>query len=137
VSDVEDFLTEVLPRHHEAGERMHNGDAGLWLQMWSNQDPATVFGALGVAPIGAEQVAQNFREVARRFSDGRDFRFEVIAAGVSGDLAYTVGYESSTVLLDGGPLGPSRIRVTHVYRREGGEWKMVHRHGSRAPTPGE
>ena len=25
------------------------------------------------------------------------------------------------------------IRVTHVYRRENGEWKIVHRHGDTAP----
>jgi ketosteroid isomerase-like protein len=53
----------------------------------------------------------------------------VIAAGVSGDLAYTVGYEHSLVSRDGGPVTPNRLRVTHVYRREDGEWKIVHRHG--------
>jgi hypothetical protein len=28
-----------------------------------------------------------------------------------------------------GALRPNRLRVTHVYRRENGEWKIVHRHG--------
>jgi ketosteroid isomerase-like protein len=70
------------------------------------------------------------------FSNGSDFRFEVIAAGVGNDLAYNVGYETSLVSLDGGPVGPSRIRVTHVYRRENGEWRMVHRHGDRPPSTG-
>ena len=53
----------------------------------------------------------------------------MIAAGVSGDLAYTVGYEHSLASRDGGPARPNRLRVTHVYRRENGEWKIVHRHG--------
>jgi ketosteroid isomerase-like protein len=30
--------------------------------------------------------------------------------------------------VDGGPVEPSTLRVTHVYRRENGEWKIVHRH---------
>ena len=30
--------------------------------------------------------------------------------------------------LDGGPVGPNVLRVTHIYRREDGEWKIVHRH---------
>lgn len=112
---------------------MHNGDPTRWLEMWSRNDPVTVFGALGVAPRRTVAVDRNFRQVAARFANGRDFRFEVIAAGASDDLAYNVGYETSLVSLDAGPVGPSRIRVTHVYRREDGEWKMVHRHGDRPP----
>lgn len=131
-----EFLDATLPQLHVAGEAMHNGDPTPWLEMWSSSDPVTVFGALGVAPSGVDEVAENFRQVAARFSNGSEFRFDVVAAGVSGDLAYTVGYESSVVSLDGGPAGPSRIRVTHVYRREEGTWKMVHRHGDRAPAPG-
>jgi ketosteroid isomerase-like protein len=30
---------------------------------------------------------------------------------------------------NGGPVRPNRLRVTHVYRRENGQWKIVHRHG--------
>ena len=26
------------------------------------------------------------------------------------------------------------VRVTHIYRREDGEWKIVHRHGDSAPA---
>jgi ketosteroid isomerase-like protein len=64
----------------------------------------------------------------------RDYQLEVIAAGVSGDLAYTVGYERSLVSVDGGPVRPNVLRVTHVYRREDGEWKIVHRHGDFPPA---
>jgi ketosteroid isomerase-like protein len=31
---------------------------------------------------------------------------------------------------DGGPVEASTLRVTHVCRRENGEWKIVHRHAS-------
>ncbi len=49
-------------------------------------------------------------------------------------MAYTVGYERSIVSVDGGPPTPNILRVTHVYRRENGEWKIVHRHGDRPPV---
>jgi hypothetical protein len=52
-----------------------------------------------------------------------------VAADVSGDLAYTVGYEHCLRSLDGGPVESATLRVTHIYRREDGEWKIVHRHG--------
>ena len=33
----------------------------------------------------------------------------------------------------GRPVEPVTVRVTHIYRRENGEWKIVHRH---ADNPG-
>ena len=44
-----------------------------------------------------------FRNVASWFSDSSEYDFEVIAAGASGDLAYTVGYEHNRVKVDGEP----------------------------------
>jgi ketosteroid isomerase-like protein len=48
-------------------------------------------------------------------------------------LAYTVGYEQGQLAIDGTGQ-PVKIRVTHVYRREEDEWKLVHRHGDLAPV---
>jgi ketosteroid isomerase-like protein len=48
--------------------------------------------------------------------------------GVSGELADTMGYEHTAVSWDGTPLEPYTLRVTHVCRREDGEWRIVHRH---------
>jgi ketosteroid isomerase-like protein len=59
-----------------------------------------------------------------------------VAAGASGDLAYTVGYEHVSCSMDGVPLAPFTLRVTHLYRRENGEWKIVHRHAD-APRTGQ
>jgi len=82
---------------------------------------------------GWDEVSQAFRWIASRFSDCTAYRFELVAAGVSGDLAYTVGYEHISVSMDGVPVEPFTLRVTHVYRREDGEWKIVHRHADRVP----
>jgi ketosteroid isomerase-like protein len=35
---------------------------------------------------------------------------------------------------DGIPLDPYTLRVTHVYRREDGEWKIIHRHADAPPA---
>jgi hypothetical protein len=65
----------------------------------------TVFGAEKTV-IGSDEARQVFRWLATRFSDLTDYRFELVAAGASGDLAYTVGYEHITVSMDGGPVAP-------------------------------
>ncbi len=126
MNELEDFLNTTLPRQLEAEKALHNGDAEPRLAMWSNQDPVTLFGT-NVTKSGEAELSPFFRQLASRFSDCTAYRFELVAAGVSGDLAYTVGYEHTSVSVDGAPLDPYTLRVTHIYRREHGEWKIVHR----------
>jgi ketosteroid isomerase-like protein len=134
MSELDDFLTTTLARQVEEEEALHNGDVQPRLAMWSTQEPVTVFGALK-SVSGWDEVSQAFRWIASRFSDCTAYRFELVAAGVSSDLAYTVGYEHISVSMDGVPVEPFTLRVTHVYRREDGEWKIVHRHADRVPDP--
>jgi ketosteroid isomerase-like protein len=47
-----------------------------------------------------------------------------------------VGHEHTSVSMDGAPVEPYTLRVTHVYRREDGEWTIVHRHAD-APSTGQ
>jgi ketosteroid isomerase-like protein len=132
MSELDDFLAATLPRQLKAEEALHNGDVTPRLEMWSRQEPLTVFGALRGAN-GWDEVSQSFRWVASRFSNCTAFNFDLVGAGVSGDLAYTVGYERCSRSWDGGPVESTTLRVTHVYRRENGEWKVVHRHADPPP----
>ena len=127
MSDLDDFLTTALPRQLEAERALHDGDPGPRLAMWSTKDPVTVLGAVRSAS-GWDEVSQLFRWLGSGFSDCTSYRFELVAAGVSGDLAYTAGYEHTSASWDGVPMEPYVLRVTHGYRREDGEWKIVHRH---------
>ena len=43
-----------------------------------------------------------------------------------------VGYEHNIVKVNG-ELRTYTLRSTHVYRREDGHWKIVHRHADTAP----
>ena len=129
MSARDEFLAEMLPRQI-AGERaLHDGDATPRMDTWSHEDPVTLFGALGMFNSGWDEVSQTNRHVASLFSNCAAYDFELLAADVSGDLAYTVGYERHSTSIGGGPVQPHRLRVTHVYRRENGKWKIVHRHG--------
>ena len=80
---------------------------------------------------------ETFHWVAGRLSGKqlRHYDLELVAAGACGDLAYTVGLEHKTFVVAGEPVSYT-LRVTHVYRREDGVWRIVHRHGDRPPTEG-
>jgi ketosteroid isomerase-like protein len=130
---LDDLLNETLPRQLKAEEAIHNGDPALRLAMWSTQGPVTLFGA-ATSKRGVEKVRRFFTALASQFSNCTAYDFELVAAGVSGDLAYTVGYEHTSVSIDGHPVAPYTLRVTHLYRREENEWKIVHRHGDPPPV---
>ena len=140
MTDLDDFLAETHPRLVAELEALHNGDPKPRLEMWSTQDPVTLFGA-AMGGSGWDEVSRIFHSIASRWSDCTDQRVEILAAGVSGELAYTVGFEHTSVSVDGVPAEPYTLRVTQVYRREHGEWKVVHRHADQVLTeqrlPGE
>ncbi|MBV9005879.1 MAG: nuclear transport factor 2 family protein [Solirubrobacterales bacterium] len=56
-----------------------------------------------------------------------------IVIASSGDLAYTVGFESGPVRVDRGREQDMTIRVTHIYRRGSDGWKLIHRHADFPP----
>ena len=135
MSELEDFRTKTLARQAEAEEALTQGDPEPRFAMWSRRDPVSVLGAWGPNKTGWDELSRIFLWVADRMAKSKitDFRFDVEVADVSGDMAYSVGYERFNASIDDGPTEPYTIRVTHVYRREDGEWKIVHRHGDRAP----
>ena len=68
----------------------------------------------------------------RSFSDCTSFAFDVQAYDVVGDMAYTAGLEHTSTSMNGVPRSYT-LRATQVYRREGGEWKVAHRHADTVP----
>jgi ketosteroid isomerase-like protein len=133
MSQLDDFLAPVLAQHAEARRALSNGDAGPWLAIMCRQDPVTIFGARVPVRQGSEEVAEILHWLAARWSDVTVSSFDLVAADVSADLAYVIGFEHIANSVAGVPVEPFTLRVTHVYRRENGEWKMAHRHADRVP----
>jgi len=132
--ELEEFLANGLKRQIDADFALHDGDPEPRLALWSREEPVTLFGAAVPLESGRAGVERVAHWLAGRMSQSKTFDVELVAAGVSGDLAYTVGFEHSEYSYDGGPVQPAVLRVTHVYRRENGEWRIVHRHGDHVPA---
>jgi hypothetical protein len=98
VDEREDFVTTIRRRHAEAERALLNGEPDQYLAMWSTRDPVTAMGATGsdVTTSGWDGVSQALKLVASRNSDCTDYVFDVVAAQVFGDMAYTVGFEHFT-----------------------------------------
>ena len=127
MSETEEFVATVLPGYFAAERAMHDGDAEPRKALWSRTDPLTLFGA-AVSGRGWDALSATFDWLGKSFSDCRSYENEVIAVEASGDLAYLVSIERSAVSIDGIPRTYA-LRVTTIFRREDGQWRVVHRHG--------
>ena len=127
MSDRDDFLEWVRTRLNDAEVALHNGDAAPRLTIWSTNEPVSVLGAWKNA-TNYPEAKELFNSLGETFSDCTAYSFELIAADVVGDMAYTVGYEHTQASINGEPRTYT-LRATQVYRREDGEWKVAHRHG--------
>jgi ketosteroid isomerase-like protein len=127
MTDDDEFIAWVKTRLYEAELALHNGDAAPRRALWSHNEPVSVLGAWRNAH-GQRELNELFNALSRTFSDCTSFAFELQAYDVVGDMAYTAGLEHTTASINGEPRSYT-LRATQVYRREGGEWKVAHRHG--------
>ena len=131
MDDREEFPTWVHTVLRDAEVAIHNGDAAPRRAIWSRTEPVSVLGAWKNAR-GQAEIDALFAHLAASFSDCTSYEFELLEAEVLGDAAYTVGLEHTSATVNGVPSSYT-LRATQLYRREGGEWKVVHRHGSAPP----
>ena len=120
MSDLDDSSPPPSPAR---SKKKHSSTATPTAAMWSTQDPVTVLGSADGTRSAGSSAGSGLGSPTACTS----YRYELLAAGVSGDLADTVGDEHTSVSWDGTP-GPYTLRVTRAYRREDGEWRIVHRH---------
>ena len=128
MDEVTAFLDHVVPRMRREVVALQNGDSRPRKDLWSHSDPITLFGAEASAR-GWEHVEPIFDRLAGSFSLGQSCTYDVLAADVSGDLGYVVAIEQSVAGTDGSSSQTFTLRVTTIFRREKGDWKVVHRHG--------
>jgi ketosteroid isomerase-like protein len=124
----DDGLLDAIRELMAASEMFLCGDPTPFKAQWSQAQDVTIFGGLGRGEQGWAQVAPRLDWASARFSTG-EMTYEPLAAGKSGDLGYAIGIERGRVTLVGhDDPGDIALRVTHLFRRENGEWRVIHRH---------
>lgn len=116
-----------------AAERYVCGDAAPLDALVAKQGDASFHSPGGDSVTGAEAVAARYRRDSQSFRNDGTTRFEILQRQVSGDLAFWTGWQVATVRLSGQDAAiDMKIRVTEVFRKDDGVWKLVHRHADMA-----
>ncbi|HEY2792030.1 MAG TPA: nuclear transport factor 2 family protein [Micromonosporaceae bacterium] len=126
MTDRDDFLAWLTASQRSAELALHNGDPEPRTRTWSHREPVTLFGA-HYSAVGWDDVNAAFDRLGVSFGGYTRYEPELLTVEVHGDLAYTVGFENTDATFDG-VASEFHLRVTQIYRREEGEWKVVHRH---------
>ena len=106
MADVDDFVASVVPRMAEEVSALQSGDAAPRMAIWSHEDPVTLFGA-ELTRRGWDELRPAFEWLADSFSGSTSVEYEVLAAGVSGDLGYVVAIDARSRPVAGPPRGRS------------------------------
>ncbi len=119
---------QFMKQREQAARAYVSGNFEPLGKMVTHASPATFFGPAGGVQQGPELVRSTYQHDATRFMSG-ETHFEVLHMAASDGVAYWVGFQHATVQMDGSTeLRHMQLRVTEVFRREGDEWKLVHRH---------
>ena len=129
---TEDQVRQASQQFYAALNRMANGDAGPMAEIWSHSAAVTTMHPIGSREVGWDEVKEPWRQVAGLASDGQ-IKLNDQLIQVSGDMAYEVGTEQGQFKLSGQQVSFD-LRVTNIYRREAGEWKIVHHHTDLSPA---
>jgi len=127
----EDEVRQASKQFYTALNRMAHGDASTMADIWSHAATVTAMHPIGGREVGWEAVRGSFEQVAKLSSDGKIELAEQLIQ-VAGDVACEIGIERGQITL-GGHQATIDQRVTNIYQRQQGAWKLVHHHTDTSP----
>ena len=129
-------LESAIEESHFALSEIVKGNVEPFLLLYSERDDITVGNPFGPFARGRQKVAETAAGAASRYRDGEIVGFESVARHVTDDLACVVEVERFQAKVGGSnELATIGLRVTSIFRNEGGTWKLVHRHADPITTP--
>ncbi len=120
----DDAVAELLAvevRFYRALRRLHQDPAALTelLALWSDGDDVSTMNARGGTEQGGVAVRERWTWWASQGIPMEAEPVETLSVIAAADLGCTTALEYHS---------DRTLRITHVYRREAGAWRIVHRH---------
>jgi ketosteroid isomerase-like protein len=126
VTDEE--LAELIGRTAQAASALIRGDIRTYLTLIPHAEDYTLMDPFGGEPTRGFDASSESLEALERFFQGGEAELELVESYTSGDLVVLVVIERQHGKVGGLPEQDLSLRVTWVFRREGSEWRQVHRH---------
>jgi ketosteroid isomerase-like protein len=121
-------LADLVKTSEARASAFMRGDMDRWIGMTRIADDFTLMQPFGGrASRGFDKSPERLAQLASYFKNG-DAKIELVQSYASGDLAVLAVIEHQHGEVGGLPDQNWSLRVTLVFRRQGAEWWLVHRH---------
>lgn len=125
---IHQAIADLVRRSEAANDRFMAGDMDAYRALITLTHDFTLMSPFGGTPTrGADLTEDNWKAMKRAFRNGRLKQELVQAYGVT-DMVVLVIVEHGHGEVGGLPAQDWSLRVTLVYRRDGAEWRLAHRH---------
>src|SRR4051812_22056605 len=125
-----------MQKRTAAAQAYVNGNASPLDRILAQRGTASFFPPTGGSERGAKEVIARYDRDARSFGKGGETQFEELQSASAGDVGFWTGLQSAQVKMgDGSEPVRMKLRITELFRRIEGEWKMVHRHADPMAEP--
>ena len=129
-------LGQVIDQYPRAVEVFTRGDPEPSKKLFSRRGDVTLANPLGPPALGWKQVEKALDQAASQIREGEPVRFDQVSGHETPDLAYTLVIQRTRAKMgDSTEMADFSLRVTTIFRREEGEWKVVHRHADPIMSP--
>lgn len=137
IDDVGD-LEQAVGQYHRACDEFSRGDPKTIKGLYARKSDVSLANPFGPPVVGWEGVAAALDYASSRFRDGDARRFERLATYETVDLATILEVEEwHSRVGERVSVEPFTLRVTTTFRRENGDWRLVHRHADPIMTTDE
>ena len=133
----DDALAELTRILRESAQAYFDGDLDTYYALVRHADDFSLMPPFGGPTVHGFELTDEARESTRRTFHGGDVPVEVDieAAYVGADLAVLAVVERQAGRVGELPPQDWSLRVTLALRREGDEWRLVHRHADALVHP--
>jgi ketosteroid isomerase-like protein len=121
-------LADLIVRVEEGAGALLRGDMPAYLARIKHADDYTLMDPFGGEMTRGFDASSERLAAMARFFQGGEAKLEVAQSYASGDLAVLVVIERQYGKVGGLSDQDWSLRVTLVFRREGSEWRLAHRH---------
>jgi ketosteroid isomerase-like protein len=122
------ILAELIQRSADANAALMRGDVDKYRALVPLAIDFTLMSPFGGTPTrGSDITSEHWKAMERFFRNGT-LEQEVVQSYASADMVVLATIERAHVEVGGLPAQDWSLRVTLVYRREGTEWLLAHRH---------
>lgn len=128
-------LEAAIQESHEALRRILNGDPSGYAALFADRDDITLGNPFGPFGKGREAVLKALNNASTKYRDGSVVAVDRIAVYGNDRFICLVEIEHDRAKLgDAKDFSEFAARVTSVYERIGGRWRLVHRHADPITT---